>query len=95
MDAQAQGRKTVIWSALSKAVSFLTTLKAGNAIEFATDINPERHGKFLPVTGQQIKPPGFLKDYRPDLVILMNPIYVPEVQRELDKMCLNAKILAV
>jgi hypothetical protein len=95
LDTRAQGRKTVIWSALSKAVSFLTTLKIGDAIEFATDINPERHGKFLPVTGQQIKPPAFLKDYKPDYVILMNPIYVPEVQHELDKMGVNAKILAV
>ena len=32
--------------------------------------------KFLPITGQQIKPPSFLAEYQPDYVILMNPIYV-------------------
>ncbi|CAN5360512.1 class I SAM-dependent methyltransferase [soil metagenome] len=95
LSAHAKGQKTVIWSALSKAVAFLTTLNVGNAIEFATDINPQRFNKFLPITGQEIKPPAFLAEYQPDYVILMNPIYVAEVQRELDKMGMKAKILAV
>jgi hypothetical protein len=93
--ARAKGEKTVIWSALSKAVSFLTTLKVGDAIEYAVDINPHRQGRFLPITAQQIMPPSFLAEYQPDQVILMNPIYVPEVQRELDQMGLSARILPV
>lgn len=93
--AKSKGQKTVIWSALSKAVAFLTTLKIGDGIDYATDINPQRFGKFLPITGQEIKPPSFLAEYQPDFVILMNPIYVPEVQRDLDKMNVKAKILAV
>lgn len=95
LESKIEGKNTVIWSALSKAVSFLTTLKVGDAIEYATDINPQRFNKFLPITGQQIMPPSFLAQYQPDYVILMNPIYVPEVQRDLDKMGVNAKILAV
>lgn len=95
LGAKAKGQKTVIWSALSKAVAFLTTLKVGDAIEYATDINPQRFHKFLPITGQQIMPPAFLAEYQPDYVILMNPIYVPEVQRDLDKMNVKAKILPV
>lgn len=95
LGAKAKKQKTVIWSALSKAVSFLTTLKVGDAIEYATDINPQRFNKFLPITGQEIKPPSFLAEYQPDYVILMNPIYVAEVQRDLDKLGVKAKILAV
>jgi SAM-dependent methyltransferase len=95
LGAKSKGQKVVIWSALSKAVSFLTTLKVGDAIEFATDINPHRHGRFLPITGQEIKPPEFLRQYKPDYVILMNPIYTAEVQRDLDKMGVKAKIMAV
>ncbi|MBC8105756.1 MAG: SAM-dependent methyltransferase, partial [Anaerolineae bacterium] len=95
LGAKAKKQKTVIWSALSKAVSFLTTLRVGDAIEYATDINPQRFNKFLPITGQQIMPPSFLAQYQPDYVILMNPIYVAEVQRDLDKMGVKAKILAV
>lgn len=95
LSARSQGKKVVLWSALSKAVSFLTTTKVGDAIEYAVDINPQRQGRFLPGTGQQIMPPQFLSQYRPDYVILMNPIYVPEVQAELDKMGVSARILAV
>jgi len=95
LTAKQKGEKVVIWSALSKAVAFLTTLKIGDAIEYAIDINPQRHGKFLPITGQQIMAPDFLRDYRPDHVILMNPIYTAEVQKDLDKMGLNAAIHGV
>lgn len=95
LSAKSEGKKVVIWSALSKAVAFLTTLEIGDAIEFAVDINPHRQGRFLPITGQQIIPPSFLKDYRTDYVILMNPIYVPEVRRDLDEMGLSAEVLPV
>lgn len=95
LEAQSRDKKVVLWSALSKAVSFLTTLKVGSAIEYAVDINPQRQGRFLPGTGQQIVAPGFLADYKPDYVILMNPIYRREVQAELDRMSLSSQILAV
>jgi hypothetical protein len=91
----ARGKKVVLWSALSKAVSFLTTTKVGGAIEYAVDINPQRQGRYLPVTGQQIMPPQFLADYQPDCVILMNPIYVREVRADLDKMSVGAKVLGI
>jgi SAM-dependent methyltransferase len=95
LTARSRGEKVVIWSALSKAVAFLTTLKVGNAIEYGVDINPQRHGKFLPITGQQIMPPDFLREYRPDHVILMNPIYTAEVQKDLDRMGVKAVIHGV
>jgi SAM-dependent methyltransferase len=95
VNAQLRGKRIVLWSALSKAVSFLTTLKTGNAIEYAVDINPQRQGRYLPPAGQKIVAPGFLREYRPDYVILMNPIYVPEVQAELDRMSLSTEVLAV
>lgn len=95
LDARSRGQRVIIWSALSKAVSFLTTLKVGDAIEYVTDINPQRHGRFLPITGQEIVPPDFLSRQKPDLVILMNPIYTAEVRRDLDKLGLKSKILAV
>ena len=95
LEARAADKKVVLWSALSKAVAFLTTLKVGDAIEYAVDINPHRQGRYLPGTAQRIVPPEFLREYRPDLVILMNPIYVAEVQREVDRMGLAAKIHAV
>jgi hypothetical protein len=95
LSARSNRKKLVIWSALSKAVAFLTTLQIGDAIEYAVDINPHRQGRFLPVTGQQIMAPSFLKEYRPDYVILMNPIYEPEVRRDLETMDIAAEVLPV
>src|SRR4029077_3851622 len=79
----AAGERTVLWGSGSKAVAFLTTLGVHDEVEHVVDINPYRVGKFLPGTGQRIVAPAFLRDYRPDNVIIMNPVYRDEVEREL------------
>jgi SAM-dependent methyltransferase len=89
------GQRAVIWGSSSKCVSFLTTLNIRDGIEYVVDINPYRQGKFLPGGGQKIVPPGFLKDYRPDAIILMNPIYRAEVQQQLAGLGLGAEVVAV
>lgn len=95
LDCKAQGKKVVVWIALSKAVAFLTTLGVGDAVEYVVDINPFRQNKFMPGTGQPIVAPAFLENYQPDVVILMNPIYRREVQADLDRMNVPAKLLTV
>ena len=79
----ASGQRTVLWGSGSKAVAFLTTLGVRDEITHVVDINPYRVGKFLPCTGQSIVGPAFLRDYRPDNVVIMNPIYLREVEHEL------------
>ena len=73
-------------------MAFLTTLGIDEEIEFAVDINPFKHGKYMPGTGQRIVPPEFLKEYRPDVVVVMNPIYKREVQDMLDQMNVVADV---
>lgn len=88
------GQKTVIWGAGSKGVTFLNMLDTQHRLEFAVDINPRKHGKYIPGAGQQIVPPEFLKRYRPDTVIAMNPIYKDEIGNLLENMGLaNVAIL--
>jgi SAM-dependent methyltransferase len=89
------GGRAVLWGSSSKAVSYLTTLETRDQIEYVVDINPYRHGKFLAGSGHEIVPPDFLKDYKPDLVIAMNPIYKPEIQEDLDRMGVRAELTAV
>jgi Methyltransferase domain/C-methyltransferase C-terminal domain len=79
----ATGQRTVLWGSGSKAVAFLTTLGVHDEIEHVVDINPYRVGKFLPSTGQRIVAPAFLREYRPDNVVIMNPVYFREVGQEL------------
>ncbi|HVL92721.1 MAG TPA: class I SAM-dependent methyltransferase [Acidimicrobiales bacterium] len=83
--AAGSGRRTVIWGAGSKGVSYLTTLALENEIEVAVDINPHKQGMYMAGTGQRIVGPEFLAEYRPDLVVAMNDIYLDEIRAELDR----------
>ena len=91
----ADGRRAVVWGAGSKGVAFLCALPAAERIEVAVDINPYKHGMFMASTGQRIVPPAFLADYRPDVVIVMNPIYLDEIRAELDRVGVDAEVVAV
>lgn len=98
MKWQQQGERGVLWGGGSKAVAFLTTLglyttDEGNcAIEFVVDVNPNKHGTYLPVTGQQVMSPESLVGYRPDYVIVMNAMYMAEIQRQLTDMGLAPRL---
>jgi SAM-dependent methyltransferase len=90
------GGRTVLWGSGSKAVAFLSSVGVDREIEYLVDINPYRHGKFVPGSGKQIVGPEFLSDYRPDLVIAMNPIYRTEIARDLDRLgCKEAELCAL
>ena len=93
-EIRRKNKKAVIWGSGSKGVAYLTTLKIFHAIEYAVDINPYRQGTYMPVTGQKIVSPDFLGEYRPDVVIIMNPVYVNEIKKDLTRMGLTPKILS-
>jgi hypothetical protein len=67
-------------------VAFLTTLDVRDGVDYAVDVNPRRSGTFIAGTGQQIVAPEFLAQYRPDVVIVMSPIYLPEIRAQLDRL---------
>jgi SAM-dependent methyltransferase len=91
----AAGQRTVLWGSGSKAVAFLTTLGVYDEIEHAVDINPYRVGKFLPGTGQRIVAPSFLRAYRPDNVVIMNPVYLREVGQELARRHCEPRVFTI
>lgn len=89
-----RGERSVIWGAGSKGVSFLTNLDT-DAVRYAVDINPTKHGFFMAGTGQEIVGPEFLVSYQPDLVVVMNPIYVSEIRADLQRLGVDARVVAV
>ena len=89
------GQKVILWGSGSKGVAFLTTLGIFDAIEYTVDINPNKHGTFMAATGQAVVAPSAMQEYRPDLVILMNPLYYQEVQETLAQMGLHPRMLSV
>ena len=93
---KAEGKKVVLWGGGSKGVAFLTTLgQTLDDIAYAVDINPNKTGTFMAGTGQEIIAPAFLKTYRPDVVIIMNPVYRDEISRDLAAMGLAPVIRTV
>jgi SAM-dependent methyltransferase len=88
-------RRPVIWGSGSKCVAFLTTIGMSEEIEHVVDINPHRHGKFIPGLGKEIKSPEFLKSYDPQVVIVMNRIYTDEIRDLLAEMELAPEIVAL
>ncbi len=81
-DLAARGKKVVAWGAGSKGVTFLNTLQAGQ-VDCIVDINPRKHGRFVAGTGQVIVGPEALQARRPDVVLVMNPLYVEEIRQML------------
>jgi hypothetical protein len=92
---QAQGKRVVIWGSGSKCVAFLSTLGMKDQVQYIVDINPHRHGKFIPGIGKEIVSPEFLREHHPDQVIVMNPIYCDEIQKMLNDMDVSTEVVAV
>lgn len=90
---KSEGQRAVVWGSGSKGVTFLNVLKEGSPIEYIVDINPRKQGQFVVGTGQEIVPPEFLQEYRPEFIILMNPIYRGEIERQAQDLGIKAKIL--
>jgi len=94
-DWKSRGSKVVIWGSGSKGVSFLTTLPDTDVVSHAVDINPYRRGYFMAGTGQPILSPQELPGLKPDVVIVMNRVYVPEIRATLGGLGLDPEIHAL
>ena len=88
-------RRTVVWGAGSKAVAFLCAMDGGVPVDYIVDINPRKQGTFSAGTGHEIVPPEFLKSYRPENIIVMNPNYCGEIRKELSSLGVSAKLFPV
>jgi hypothetical protein len=88
-------KRVVIWGSGSKGVAFLTTLEITAEVAYAVDINPHKHGTFMAGTGHEIVGPEFLRDYKPDVVIVMNPVYADEIEDDLHRLGLRVQLLLV
>ena len=89
------GQRVVLWGAGSKAVAFLTTLQVQREIEYVVDINPHKQGAYLAGTGQKILAPELLREYQPNVVIVVNPIYISEIKQMLFDMGITVEMLSL
>lgn len=94
-EIQQQGQRAVLWGSGSKGVAFLNKLDVSTEIGYVVDINPNKFGTYMAGTGHEIVGPAFLQDYRPGVVIIMNPIYEPEITAKLTELGLSPRIMTV
>jgi len=75
------GKRVVIWGSGSKCVSFVKTLPAAasQALAGIIDINPHRTGKYAPGMTLPVSGPSALPELRPDIIVVMNPVYREEI----------------
>jgi hypothetical protein len=87
----AEGKRVVAWGAGSKGVTFLNVLDTRDYIGYIVDINPRKTGMYVVGSGQEIVVPQFLAQYKPDVIILMNPVYRDEIEQTVTSMGLTAE----
>ena len=83
-ELRRSGTKTVVWGAGSKGVTFLNVLNIESGIESVVDVNPHKHGLYVPGTGQQVVSPDDLSGIGPEVIITMNPLYADEIEKMID-----------
>jgi hypothetical protein len=91
----ARGERVAVWGSGSKCVAFLSETGLAERIDAVVDVNPHRQGQYLPCSGVRIDDPGVLAERRPQLVVVMNPVYVPEISAQLAAMNVETCVEAV
>lgn len=95
LDAANKNGPVVLWGSGSKAVAFLSAVDTGERIEHVVDINPHKHGYYLPGSAQRIISPDELAAVNPGTVIIMNPVYREEISAALRERKVEAEILSL
>jgi hypothetical protein len=93
--ALAHEGRVALWQGAAKAVGFLTALADYDSVACAIDLNPQRHGKYLPGIGLRVVSPEDISSLNPPNIVLMNPVYFAEVLGLLRQKCPGARLLTV
>jgi SAM-dependent methyltransferase len=89
-----QGRRIALWGAGSKGVMFLNSVGGtAEAVGGVVDVNPRKQGHYVSGTGHAIQPPEWLREFGPDAVVIMNPVYKDEIEGSLTQLGISAEVL--
>ncbi len=89
---RAAGRRVAIWGSGSKGVAYLATMRPQQEVVAVVDVNPHRWGRYLPGSGEVIVGPKDLVALRPDVVVVMNPLYLEEIGAMLRSLGLSPEL---
>ncbi|MDG4789568.1 methyltransferase domain-containing protein [Micromonospora sp. WMMD1102] len=89
----AAGDRPVLWGAGSRGVQFLHLADPDRRLAAVVDVNPRKWGRFLPVTGHEVRDPATLAGSGTRTVIITNPAYRDEIDAALRQLGVRAELL--
>jgi hypothetical protein len=92
---QAAGGRVAVWGVGSKGVTFLNLMGPAGAVGVPVDINPQKHGRHVPGTGQRVVAPENLQGMGIRLVLVMNPVYTGEIEGMVRAQGIDAEVAGV
>jgi SAM-dependent methyltransferase len=91
----ARGFKMALWGAGSKGVTFLNIADSARSIDTVVDINPRKQSHYVALTGQKVVAPEELPGIKPDIIFVMNSVYIREIAATLDRLGVRAELISV
>ena len=79
------GWSIALWGMATKGVVFSFLVDTDkNLLDFCVDVNKNKQGRFIPLTGYQIEAPETLSQAREShlLIVVMNPNYLSEIRKK-------------
>jgi SAM-dependent methyltransferase len=92
---EAQGKRVAVWGAGAKGATFLNAFRDVSSIEYIVDVNPHKCGLYIPGTGQRVVSPEFLKQFRPDVLVIVNPNYRDEISQQVRALGISPDLLSI
>jgi SAM-dependent methyltransferase len=90
------GKRVTLWGAGARAISFCNLFGITETqIPHVVDINPKRQGRYLPLTLQQVVSPEQLLHTPPDVIIITNSGYEPEIRAQIASMNIGAEVMVL
>jgi SAM-dependent methyltransferase len=90
-----QGKRVAVWGAGAKGAMFLNVFRDFGSLEYIVDVNPHKCGLYIPGTGQEVVSPEFLKQYRPDVLLIGNPNYRDEISRQVSALGIAPDLFSI
>jgi SAM-dependent methyltransferase len=81
---RAQGSSVAAYGAAGKATTLLRWSGLDAELDFVADLNPHKHGWFMPGTDLEIVSPGALLKRQPDYVVILAWNFADEIIEQLD-----------
>ena len=74
---------------------FLNALHEPALVTLSVDLNPRKQGRYVAGSAHRVAAPDELAALAPDLVLVSNATYVPEIERALGDMGLAPELLSI